>query len=75
MGLSVAFDLPTQIVMTAIMSWLKAEVGKTGVAIDSIEDMQTLFKASGWKISLPSMTINATGISCWPLHGIANNRG
>ena len=42
-GLSVAFDLPTQIGLTPITRWPIGEVGKVGVAIDSIEDMQRLF--------------------------------
>ncbi|MGB9405872.1 MAG: methylmalonyl-CoA mutase family protein, partial [Candidatus Acidiferrales bacterium] len=42
-GLSVAFDLPTQIGMDSDHSLAEGEVGKVGVAIDSLEDMQTLF--------------------------------
>src|SRR5580700_6693669 len=42
-GLSVAFDLPTQIGMDSDSPLALGEVGKVGVAIDSIEDMQTLF--------------------------------
>src|ERR1700743_2290514 len=44
MGLSVAFDLPTQIGYDSDHPLSEGEVGKTGVAIDSIEDMQSLFK-------------------------------
>src|SRR5690349_22534135 len=43
MGLSVAFDLPTQIGMDSDSPMAIGEVGKVGVAIDSIEDMQRLF--------------------------------
>src|SRR5690349_7083857 len=43
MGLSVAFDLPTQIGYDSDHDLAEGEVGKVGVAIDSIEDMQTLF--------------------------------
>ena len=43
-GLSVAFDLPTQIGMDSDHALAAGEVGKVGVAIDSIEDMQTLFE-------------------------------
>ena len=43
MGLSVAFDLPTQIGYDSDHSLSEGEVGKVGVAIDSIEDMETLF--------------------------------
>src|SRR5204862_493703 len=42
-GLSVAFDLPTQIGMDSDHSLALGEVGKVGVAIDSLEDMETLF--------------------------------
>ncbi|MEP6750398.1 MAG: methylmalonyl-CoA mutase family protein, partial [Bacteroidota bacterium] len=44
MGLSVAFDLPTQIGYDSDHDLAEGEVGKVGVAIDSIEDMRTLFK-------------------------------
>ena len=43
MGLSVAFDLPTQMGMDSDAPLAAGEVGKVGVAIDSIEDMRTLF--------------------------------
>ena len=52
-GLTVAFDLPTQIGMDSDHPMALGEVGKVGVAIDSIEDMQRLFKASTWKRSPP----------------------
>src|SRR5258708_6218918 len=61
MGLSVAFDLPTQIGYDSDHSLSEGEVGKTGVAIDSIEDMQTLFKGIRLDEVSTSMTINATG--------------
>ena len=44
MGLSVAFDLPTQIGYDSDHPFAEGEVGKVGVAIDSIEDMEALFK-------------------------------
>ena len=44
MGLSVAFDLPTQIGYDSDHPLAEGEVGKVGVAIDSLEDMETLFK-------------------------------
>ena len=43
MGLSVAFDLPTQIGYDSDHPLAEGEVGKVGVAIDSVEDMKTLF--------------------------------
>ena len=59
-GLSVAFDLPTQIGMDSDYALAVGEVGKVGVAIDSIEDMERLFAGIELtKISI-SMTINAT---------------
>ncbi len=61
MGLSVAFDLPTQIGYDSDHPLAEGEVGKTGVAIDSIEDMQTLFKGIKLENVSTSMTINATG--------------
>ncbi len=61
MGLSVAFDLPTQIGYDSDHALAEGEVGKVGVAIDSIEDMQTLFKGINLQDVSTSMTINATG--------------
>jgi methylmalonyl-CoA mutase, N-terminal domain len=59
-GLSVAFDLPTQIGMDSDHALAAGEVGKVGVAIDSIEDMQKLFEAIPLENVSTSMTINAT---------------
>jgi len=59
-GLSVAFDLPTQIGMDSDSSLALGEVGKVGVAIDSIEDMQRLFDGIKLANISTSMTINAT---------------
>src|SRR6478752_5680177 len=61
MGLSVAFDLPTQIGYDSDHAMSEGEVGKVGVAIDSLEDMQTLFKGIKLEDVTTSMTINATG--------------
>ncbi|HVS96589.1 MAG TPA: methylmalonyl-CoA mutase family protein [Puia sp.] len=60
MGLSVAFDLPTQIGYDSDHPLAEGEVGKTGVAIDSIEDMEILFKGIRLEDVSTSMTINAT---------------
>ena len=60
-GLSVAFDLPTQIGYDSDHILSEGEVGKVGVAIDSIEDMQTLFAGIKLEDVSTSMTINATG--------------
>jgi methylmalonyl-CoA mutase N-terminal domain/subunit len=59
-GLSVAFDLPTQIGMDSDSPLALGEVGKVGVAIDSIEDMQTLFDGIPLERVSTSMTINST---------------
>src|SRR5919198_4968500 len=60
MGLSVAFDLPTQIGLDSDHPMALGEVGKVGVAIDSIEDMQRLFDGISLEKISTSMTINAT---------------
>ena len=59
-GLSVAFDLPTQIGMDSDHTLALGEVGKVGVAIDSLEDMETLFEGIPLEKVSTSMTINAT---------------
>jgi len=59
-GLSVAFDLPTQIGMDSDHPMALGEVGKVGVAIDSVEDMQRLFDGIDLEKISTSMTINAT---------------
>ncbi|MBW3670296.1 MAG: methylmalonyl-CoA mutase [Acidobacteria bacterium] len=58
-GLSVAFDLPTQIGMDSDDGRARGEVGKVGVAIDSIEDMETLLDEIPLDEISMSMTINA----------------
>jgi methylmalonyl-CoA mutase N-terminal domain/subunit len=62
MGLSVAFDLPTQIGYDSDHALAEGEVGKVGVAIDSIEDMATLFDGIPLDKVSTSMTINSTAI-------------
>ncbi len=59
-GLSVAFDLPTQIGYDSDDPMAAGEVGKVGVAIDSIEDMRILFDAIPLDRVTTSMTINST---------------
>jgi methylmalonyl-CoA mutase N-terminal domain/subunit len=61
-GLSVAFDLPTQIGYDSDHSLAAGEVGRVGVAIDSIEDMAALFDGIPLDRVSTSMTINATAI-------------
>jgi methylmalonyl-CoA mutase, N-terminal domain len=59
-GLSVAFDLPTQIGMDSDHPLALGEVGKVGVAIDSLEDMEALFHGIPLENVSTSMTINST---------------
>jgi methylmalonyl-CoA mutase N-terminal domain/subunit len=75
-GLSVAFDLPTQIGLDSDHPLAFGEVGKVGVSIDSIEDMERLFvEIDQTKIST-SMTINATAAILLALYaGVARRRG
>lgn len=60
-GLSIAFDLPTQIGYDSDHPLSDGEVGKVGVAIDSLEDMETLFDGIKLEDISTSMTINSTG--------------
>ncbi|HEX5410629.1 MAG TPA: methylmalonyl-CoA mutase family protein [Terriglobia bacterium] len=59
-GLSVAFDLPTQIGLDSDHPQAQGEVGRVGVAIDSLEDMEALFEGIPLDRVSTSMTINAT---------------
>src|SRR5262245_30454992 len=59
-GLSVAFDLPTQMGYDSDHPMAKGEVGKVGVAIDTLEDMRTLLAGIPLDRVSTSMTINAT---------------
>lgn len=59
-GLSVAFDLPTQMGYDSDHPMAEGEVGKVGVAIDSLEDMERLFEGIQLERVTTSMTINAT---------------
>ncbi|MCX6332140.1 MAG: methylmalonyl-CoA mutase family protein [Bacteroidetes bacterium] len=61
MGLSVAFDLPTQIGYDADHSLAEGEVGKVGVSICTLDDMEILFKDIPLDKISTSMTINSTG--------------
>ena len=58
-GLSVAFDLPTQLGYDSDATLARGEVGKVGVAIDHVRDMETLFDAIPLESVSISMTINA----------------
>jgi methylmalonyl-CoA mutase N-terminal domain/subunit len=59
-GLSVAFDLPTQMGYDSDHSMSDGEVGRVGVAIDSLDDMRTLFRGIRLDEVSTSMTINST---------------
>ena len=61
-GLSVAFDLPTQMGFDSDHPLAQGEVGKVGVAIDSLEDMARLFEGIPLDRVSTSMTINATAV-------------
>jgi methylmalonyl-CoA mutase N-terminal domain/subunit len=75
-GLSVAFDLPTQIGMDSDHRLAQGEVGKVGVAIDSLEDMQTLFDGIPLEGVSTSMTINATAAILLALYvAVAKQQG
>ncbi len=73
-GLSVAFDLPTQIGYDSDHPLAAGEVGRVGVAIDSIEDMSELFDAIPLDRVSTSMTINATAIILLALYAAVARR-
>jgi methylmalonyl-CoA mutase, N-terminal domain len=73
-GLSVAFDLPTQIGYDSDHPLAAGEVGKVGVAIDSIEDMAELFDGIPLDRVSTSMTINATAIILLALYAAVARR-
>lgn len=73
-GLSAAFDLPTQIGYDSDHTLAAGEVGKVGVAIDSIEDMSTLFDGIPLERVSTSMTINATAIILLALYAAVAKR-
>jgi len=75
-GLSVAFDLPTQIGLDSDHALACGEVGKVGVAIDSLEDMQALFEGIPLARVSTSMTINATAAILLALYvAVAKQQG
>jgi methylmalonyl-CoA mutase N-terminal domain/subunit len=75
-GLSVAFDLPTQIGLDSDHALARGEVGRVGVAIDSLEDMETLFEGIPLERVTTSMTINATAAILLALHlAVAEKQG
>src|SRR6202008_1611148 len=73
-GLSVAFDLPTQMGYDSDHPLAQGEVGRVGVAIDSIDDMARLFDGIPLDRVSTSMTINATAIVLLALYGAVAKR-
>jgi methylmalonyl-CoA mutase N-terminal domain/subunit len=75
-GLSVAFDLPTQMGYDSDSPRAEGEVGKVGVAIDSLADMEMLFEAIPLAEVSTSMTINATASTLLALYlAVAEKQG
>lgn len=75
-GISVAFDLPTQIGLDSDDRLSRGEVGRTGVAIDSLEDMEVLFRDIPLENISTSMTINSTASILLCLYiALAEKRG
>ncbi|MFL5954843.1 MAG: methylmalonyl-CoA mutase family protein, partial [Gaiellaceae bacterium] len=75
-GLSVAFDLPTQLGYDSDDPHALGEVGRTGVAIDSIADMELLFDGIPLDRVSTSMTINATAVILLALYiAVARRQG
>lgn len=75
-GLSVAFDLPTQIGYDSDSPYAEGEVGKVGVAIDTIDDMEILFENIPLDKVSTSMTINSTASILLAMYiAVAEKRG
>ncbi|MGD2069785.1 MAG: methylmalonyl-CoA mutase family protein [Gemmatimonadota bacterium] len=75
-GLSVAFDLPTQMGYDSDASMAAGEVGRVGVAIDSLDDMRTLFDGIDLGAVSTSMTINSTAAILLALYvAVADEQG
>lgn len=75
-GLSVAFDLPTQIGYDSDAAMANGEVGKVGVAIDTLDDMERLFAGINLEQVSTSMTINASGFILLALYiALAKKQG
>ena len=70
-GLSVAFDLPTLMGYDSDHSFRAGEVGKCGVAIDSLEDMEILFRGIDLEKTTVSMTINSPASILWAMYLVA----
>ncbi len=73
-GLSVAFDLPTLMGCDSDDPQSEGEVGKCGVAIDSLEDMETLFAGIDLEQTSVSMTINSPASIIWAMYLVVAER-
>jgi methylmalonyl-CoA mutase N-terminal domain/subunit len=73
-GLSVAFDLPTQIGYDSDSPWAAGEVGRAGVAIDSLEDIERLFAGIPLHTVSTSLTINGTATILLAMYVAAASR-
>ena len=74
-GLSVAFDLPTQMGLDSDHPMAMGEVGKVGVSIDSLDDMRTLFGGIDLGKVSTSMTINSTAATLLALYRTVGEEG
>jgi methylmalonyl-CoA mutase N-terminal domain/subunit len=75
-GLSVAFDLPTLMGYDSDHPFAEGEVGKCGVAIDSLEDMEILFDGIDLEKTTVSMTINSPASILWAMYlAVAEKQG
>src|SRR5512146_2746267 len=75
-GLSVAFDLPTLMGYDSDHAFSEGEVGKCGVAIDSLEDMEILFNGIDLEKMTVSMTINSPASILWAMYlAVAEKQG
>ena len=75
-GLSVAFDLPTLMGYDSDHPFSEGEVGKCGVAIDSLEDMEILFNGIDLEKTTVSMTINSPASILWAMYlAVAEKQG
>ena len=73
-GLSVAFDLPTLMGCDSDDPQSEGEVGKCGVAIDSLDDMETLFSGINLEQTTVSMTINSPASVIWAMYLVVAER-
>ena len=73
-GLSVAFDLPTQLGLDSDDPLAEGEVGRTGVAVSTVRDMEALFHLIDMRSISTSMTINATAMPVLAMYIVTAER-